>query len=88
MSRDLAKQIAARTTDPSAFVAAAFEHVLGRPPAADECTRCESFLREQATLYQKPDKLTAFPPGPPGQEADTSRPRGRQWPPQGRRARG
>jgi hypothetical protein len=66
MSRDLAKQVAGRTTEPAAFVTAAFEHVLNRPPTADERTRCESFLHDQAALYQKPDKLTPFPPGPTG----------------------
>ena len=66
MSRHLAKQIAARSPDPAIFVTGAFEHVLGRPPTADERKRCESFLRDQASLYQKPDKLTPFPPGPPG----------------------
>ena len=66
VSRDLATQVAARTTDPTAFVIAAFEHVLCRPPTADERMRCESFLRDQAALYQKPDKLTPFPAGPAG----------------------
>jgi hypothetical protein len=66
MSRDLARQVAAHTPDPAAFLTAAFEHVLSRSPTADERTRCESFLRDQAALYQKPDKLTPFPPGPAG----------------------
>jgi hypothetical protein len=62
MSRDLAGQLAKR----SDFIAAAFEHVLSRPPTAEERTRCEMFLGAQAALYQKPDKLTPFPPGPAG----------------------
>jgi hypothetical protein len=66
MSRELAGHLANRSTDPGAFVTTAFEHVLSRSPMADERTRCESFLREQAALYQKPEKLTPFPPGPAG----------------------
>jgi hypothetical protein len=74
VSRELARQIVARTPDPAGFVPAAFEHVLGRLPTTDERTRCESFLREQAGLYQKPDKLTPFPPGPAGATAPSADP--------------
>lgn len=66
MSRDLAQQIAVRATDPAGFVTAAFEHVLNRAPTDDERARCETFLREQAGLYQQPAKLTPFPPGSAG----------------------
>ena len=45
---------------PSAFVAAAFETVLGRPPSSEESDRAAEFLVEQATLLQEPIKLTAF----------------------------
>jgi hypothetical protein len=66
MTRELAGQLAVRPTDAPTFVTTAFEHVLSRSPTAEERTRCESFLREQAALYQKPDRLTSFPPGPAG----------------------
>src|SRR5207253_6801265 len=49
LSRELAKQLA-KTSDPAAFVAAAFERVLGRSPTAEEAKRCEAFLRDQAAL--------------------------------------
>jgi hypothetical protein len=55
-------------------VIAAFEHVLSRPPTAEERTRCELFLREQPALYQQPDKLTPFPPGPAGVTPPSSDP--------------
>jgi hypothetical protein len=47
----------------AAFVTAAFEQVLTRPPTAVERDRCERFLREQAGLLEDPARLTAFPPG-------------------------
>ena len=51
MSRELARQIGGRTADSAAFVTAAFEHVLSRPPMAEERARCEAFLRGQTALY-------------------------------------
>ncbi|MCE9561446.1 MAG: PSD1 and planctomycete cytochrome C domain-containing protein [Planctomycetes bacterium] len=76
VSREVAKQLA-KVTDSGAFVNAAFERVLGRVPTDEERKRCEHFLRDQATLYAKPEKLTPFPAGPavtppstdPGQRA-------------------
>jgi hypothetical protein len=47
-----------------AFITAAFEQVLSRPPSAVELARCERFLRDQAALLKDPAKLSAFPPGP------------------------
>jgi len=66
LAKDLAGSLAAAPgglTD-SAFVTAAFEQVLNRPPTALERARCEHFLREQAALLKDPARLTAFPPGP------------------------
>ena len=62
-SRLLARKLAAERTEPAAFVAAAFEQMLGRLPSAEERDRCERFLREQAELLKQPEKLTPFPPG-------------------------
>jgi hypothetical protein len=75
VSRDVAKQLA--KGDDAAFVAAAFERVLGRVPTDNERNRCIDFLTEQAALFAKPGKLTPFPAGPavtppatdPGQRA-------------------
>src|SRR5205823_2095391 len=63
-SRLLAKRLSQETAGNSAFVATAFEHVLGRAPTAEERARCERFLHEQAEAVKNPAKLTPFPPGP------------------------
>jgi len=46
----------------TAFVTAAFEQVLSRSPSADERSRCERFLRDQASLLKDPARLSPFPP--------------------------
>jgi len=69
-SREVAKQLA-RTAEGPAFVAAAFERVLGRKPSDEERARCAEFLLDQAALYSSPEKLTAFPPGPATTPAST-----------------
>jgi hypothetical protein len=61
-ARELAKQITPRAAEDGAFIAMAFEHVLGRTPTPDETKRCAAFLKTQADLYRQP-KLTPFPPG-------------------------
>jgi Protein of unknown function (DUF1553)/Protein of unknown function (DUF1549)/Planctomycete cytochrome C len=63
-SRLLARQLSQTAAEPGAFVIAAFEQVLSRPPTPAEKTRCERFLREQAELVKDPAKLQPFPPGP------------------------
>jgi len=45
-------------------VAAAFEHVLGRPPDESETDACERFLARQEQLLADPSGLTQFPPPP------------------------
>ena len=67
MSRNLAADLsreagpaADRRTDP-AFVAAAFEQVLGREPKAAEREACEGFLGEQAERLEAGGRLTPFP---------------------------
>jgi hypothetical protein len=67
MARLLAKRLmqdARVAANDPAFVVAAFEQVLGRPPTTEEQARCERFLREQTELLKNPAKLTAFPPDP------------------------
>ena len=54
---------AAKKLPAKEFVTAAFRSVLCRGPTADERTRCEAFLREQAVLFAKPGALTPFPAG-------------------------
>ena len=65
-SRELAKQVLARSTTAEPFIPLAFEHVLGRMPTPEERKRCETFLLGQIKLYQQPTKLSPFPPGPAG----------------------
>jgi hypothetical protein len=76
-SRGQARLIA-RRLDPEApgdaeFVAAAFEHLLTRPPLPEERDRCEAFLRQHAALLADGSKPTpvagaaavsAVPPSP------------------------
>jgi hypothetical protein len=59
-SREIAKQLAKEGN----FVSSAFVRILGRAPTGEELKRCEQFLKDQAALYAKPEKLTPFPPGP------------------------
>jgi Protein of unknown function (DUF1553)/Protein of unknown function (DUF1549)/Planctomycete cytochrome C len=62
-SRVLARKLSAAAPRPADFVAAAFEQVLGRPPADAERDRCQRFLREQTKALREPGKLTPFPAG-------------------------
>lgn len=73
VSRDIAKQLA-KVTDPTAFVSAAFERVLGRTPTDEELKRCCEFLVELAALYAKPAKLATFPEGLVGVTPPSSEP--------------
>jgi hypothetical protein len=47
----------------AAFVNAAYEQVLTRPPSADERDACVRFLAEQTKLLSDPKKLEAFAAG-------------------------
>ena len=52
-SRLLARELAARAgDDASAFVTAAFERVLSRPPTGDELAECATFLRRQTERHR------------------------------------
>jgi hypothetical protein len=63
-SRVLAQKLSERNRESSAFVTAAFEQVLSRPPSVQERERCELFLREQAEIVKDTAKLTPFPQSP------------------------
>ena len=60
----------ARQAGPTAFVTAAFEHVLGRNPAPAEREACEDFLVRQERLLADPARLTPFPPPAPPPKVD------------------
>ena len=74
-ARILARTIVDQTSDPEAFTAAAFEHVLSRRPTPTEAKECTAFLAEQTQRY-KGTKLTGSnvadgsqPSNDPGQRA-------------------
>lgn len=66
-SRLLARDLAARFTEPASFTSAAFEHVLSRGPTSAELGECLAFLKEQAlrhtTLPSGTQELTGATPG-------------------------
>jgi hypothetical protein len=68
-SRWLARDLARDTGDPArpgsdaAFVAAAFEYVLGRPPSDAERSECLQFLAAQTELLRNPTGLTSVTTG-------------------------
>ncbi len=64
ISRILAGQLTSAGTTGTAFVRAAFERLLGRPPSIEEVRESASYLGAQTALYQDPAKLTAFTSGP------------------------
>jgi hypothetical protein len=62
-SRVLARRLSGEAgVGPSsaAFIQAAFETVLGRPPSTEEISTSERFLRRQSGLYGDSTKLTPF----------------------------
>jgi hypothetical protein len=68
-SRLVARRLAAELSrepgklDQDAFVSAAFERVLGRPPAPDEKTTCVNFLATHARRLADRTHMTPFPAG-------------------------
>lgn len=52
------------STDNPAFVTTAFERILGRPPAPEERTACETYLAEQAGRLADKTGLHPFSSGP------------------------
>jgi Protein of unknown function (DUF1553) len=79
LSRAMARLLAQRLGSQSgtlAFVEAAYEAVLGRPPSAAEQSESEQFLRQQAELLSNPERLSASRVGtaseiPPSGDAAT-----------------
>ena len=47
----------------AAFIKSGFEHVLNRPPTAEEESLCREFLTQQAALIANPKGLTPFDGG-------------------------
>jgi hypothetical protein len=61
-ARKLATTLAAEATG-DAFIAAAFERILGRGPTPDERAACAEYLAAQAQRLASPDRLTPFTAG-------------------------
>jgi hypothetical protein len=59
-SRLLARKLAPPDGNEEAFITAAFEQVLARPPSGPELSACREFLRKQADLF----RAAKAPPGP------------------------
>jgi hypothetical protein len=68
MARITARDLSAKAADDPAFVTAAFERVLSRPPTADEAAECAAFLKEQARRH------AAAPAPPAAPDADGKAP--------------
>jgi hypothetical protein len=66
LARQLVQQLARRPSPPGddAFVSAAFERILGRPPALEEKSACADFLGTQAQQLADRTHMTPFPTGP------------------------
>jgi Protein of unknown function (DUF1553)/Protein of unknown function (DUF1549) len=74
MGRTLAGNLVKESAEPDAFIFAAFEQVLSRPPTDAETAECRKFLTEQAALLSDPQKLLAFSAGPASQVAPSPDP--------------
>jgi len=59
-ARLLAQSLAMRTgADPGAFIVAAFEQVLSRPPTSEEIDECLAFLKNRAAVKSTPTSVDA-----------------------------
>ncbi len=65
LARDLGRAVGdgAQVGADGAFIAAAFEHVLGRPPSDAERSECLRFLSVQTELLRDPTRLTPVTTG-------------------------
>ncbi len=78
-ARRLASRLSKDPVDTAdgAFVAAAFEHILGRAPNLEEQSVCEDYLASQAARLADPGTLTPFHEGPACPVAPSPDPRQR-----------
>src|SRR5262249_40794345 len=67
-ARVLARKLATKAKEPTAFATSAFEHVLSRPPTADELKECTTFLEEQVRRYGLSKTAPAASPDGPATE--------------------
>ncbi|HXX93673.1 MAG TPA: DUF1553 domain-containing protein, partial [Planctomycetota bacterium] len=59
-ARRIARELSAGASSPSAFIAAAFDRILGRAPGAEESKACLEFLESQSALLGAAGALTPF----------------------------
>ena len=80
LAGSLARQVDTSPEGQSAFVAAAFERVLCRPPTSDEEATCLEFLATQAERFANRSALVPFAAGPesPTKPADDPHQRARE----------
>ncbi len=55
----IAKRLGAPTSDKAAFITAAFEQILTRPPTRAELAECKAFLQQQSTAVPKDGEARA-----------------------------
>ena len=55
----IAKRLGAPTSDNAAFITAAFEQILTRPPSPAELAECDAFLKQQSTAVPKDGEARA-----------------------------
>ena len=55
----IAKRLGAPASDNAAFITAAFEQILTRPPTRAELAECEAFLKQQSTVVPKDGEARA-----------------------------
>ena len=55
----IAKRLGAPASDNAAFITAAFEQILTRPPSRAELAECEAFLKQQSTAVPKDGEARA-----------------------------
>lgn len=55
----IAKRLGAPTSDNAAFITAAFEQIITRPPSRAELAECEAFLKQQSTAVSKDGEARA-----------------------------
>jgi uncharacterized membrane protein len=74
LSQNLSRQADGKADASRAFVAAAFETVLGRPPSVAESAKSMEFLRQQAGLLRDSSRLTSIGLSSPGEIQPASDP--------------
>jgi hypothetical protein len=73
-ARNLARKLAEKKALAEVFIQAAFDHILGRAPTAEEAKLCQQFLTQQVDLLRDPKNLSGFQGGAAGPVPPSSDP--------------